>query len=69
MRFQIGDMVSVYNDDHIGIVIKTDKANSKSLLSSTHSVGLVKNSTDIYYILSASSELSGPYYASELILK
>jgi hypothetical protein len=69
MRFQVGDMVSVLKDNHVGIVIKADKANSKTLSSSTHSNNLVKNSTDIYYILLPGSKMSGPYYASELVLK
>jgi type 1 fimbria pilin len=62
-------MVSVLKDNHVGIVIKTDKANAMTLNSSTHSNNLVKNSTDIYYILLPGSKMTGPYYASELILK
>lgn len=72
MRFQIGDLVSLpkYCEENLlGVVVKIDKANSKSLLSSTHSSELIKNSSDIYYVFFSDATTSGPYYTSELVLK
>jgi len=49
----------------LGIVVKVDKANSTSLMSSEHSRSMTSNSFDIYYVFS--NELNGPYFNSELL--
>jgi len=69
LRYQIGDLVVKRIGEDFGVIVRVDKANSKSLCLSYHSQQHLKNSTDIYYVFFPQAGYCGPYYTSELRLK
>ena len=68
MRFQVGDLVTIRSGGFFGVVVETTKANQKSLSCSLHSVNLLKNSPDMYYVFSPDKLDNKPFYTSELQL-
>jgi hypothetical protein len=56
-------------EEDVGIVVDVEKANGSSLMTSSHTLHLLKNSPDIYYVFFPRDGVTGPYYTSELKLK
>ena len=69
LNFKVGDLVTNRLGGDLGLVVKIDKANSSSLKKSVHSISLLDNSPDIYYVFFPDGSTAGPYYTSELLLK
>ncbi len=60
--------MTVRTGGFFGVVVETAKANQRSLSCSLHSVNLLKNSPDVYYVFVPEKSNSQPFYTSELQL-